>query len=694
MKYFHLLSLCLALVGTMKLSAQPLNDQCLGAFPLTDVSNWCSAPAAYTTAGALPSLLPTFPTCFPQGTDANDVWFSFVAQATDVSVTVIGNTPQSPGGTLENPQFSIYAGGCGNLTEIQCASDAFNSNVAETFAGPLVIGQTYFIQVDARNGNVGTFELCINNFNQIPEPDSDCPTGVVLCDKAPFTVASVLGSGSLTNEVNSSSCIGQEFSSAWYKWTCDQPGTLTFTLTPNNPSDDLDFAVFELPGGIDDCANKIGLRCMASGENVGAPFSQWEPCTGPTGLSLASTDFEELPGCEPGDDNFVAAIDMEAGKTYALLVNNFTNNGNGFGIEFGGTGTFLGPEPGFMIDPELNNQCDIDVVTFINDSQLPPGLIGTYEWFFGEGAMPATASTEGPHEVTYNSFGTKSILLRVTAEDGCVVSLVQEIFIEPCCDPATNLDLALGDVVNPLCFGEETGSISVEGSGGTPGYQFSLDGETFRPIGEFINVPSGMYTLYIQDIKGCVDSVDATLVDPLPIIVDAGRDTTIQLGFTIDLDGFLVSPNAPATVTWSPGETLECIDCLDPEAMPLSSTTYYLEALDELGCTAIDSVRIFVVPDRPLFIPNVFSPNGDGQNDYFTIYGGPAVQELLTVQIFSRWGELVFEGNNLPVNIEGVGWDGTFNGERMGSGVFVYIVEALFIDGAIAFYKGDITLLR
>ena len=57
-----------------------------------------------------------------------------------------------------------------------------------------------------------------------------------------------------------------------------------------------------MPGGIDDCSNKVELRCMASGENVGAPFAEWEPCTGATGLALASTDFSEFPGRTLGID--------------------------------------------------------------------------------------------------------------------------------------------------------------------------------------------------------------------------------------------------------------------------------------------------------------------------------------------------------------------------------------------------------
>ena len=133
--------------------------------------------------------------------------FAFVAQATTVNINIIGNTPSNPGGTLEDPEVALYSGTCGaGLVELECISDAFNNNIVETFGGPLTVGQTYYIRVDARNGNEGTFQLCINNFNQVPEPSSDCSDAVLLCDKSPFTVQSVLGAGNNVNEIDVSTC--------------------------------------------------------------------------------------------------------------------------------------------------------------------------------------------------------------------------------------------------------------------------------------------------------------------------------------------------------------------------------------------------------------------------------------------------------------------------------------------------------
>ena len=411
------------------LLAQPVNDDCNNAITLDDVTNFCSSVGAYNLTGATPSSQ-TLPSCWPLVSQENDIWFQFTAEATDVNIVMLGNTSGAigPGGTLQSPQFALFEGDCdGVFTEVACSSDNSNTNITESFAGPLTIGQTYYIRAGARDGNVGSFQLCIDNFNGVPEPSGDCNDAVVLCDKSPFTVESVTGTGNNNNEVAGSSCLQGENATTWYKWTCDVAGTLEFTLTPNNPSDDLDFAVFELPDGLENCDNKIELRCMASGENVSQAFSTWEPCTGATGMMSGQTDTNEQPGCANGDDNFIAAIDMVVGTSYALIVDNFSNTGNGFSIEFGGTSTFLGPNADFEVNSEI--VCFGNTTTFTDVSTSVSGITD-WEWNFGLGAVPATATGEGPHDVVYNTLGQKSIVLRITTEAGCQITHIENIFIE------------------------------------------------------------------------------------------------------------------------------------------------------------------------------------------------------------------------------------------------------------------------
>jgi hypothetical protein len=125
-------------------------------------------------------------------TPNNDVWFSFIALGTDVNIRIVGNTSGiNPGGTLRNPEVAIYSGTCTAMTELGCRSDAMNFNIIELYEGGLTIGQTYYIRVDGRNSAVGTFQLCVNNYNPVPSPSGDCPSGVILCDKAPSVLVAL-----------------------------------------------------------------------------------------------------------------------------------------------------------------------------------------------------------------------------------------------------------------------------------------------------------------------------------------------------------------------------------------------------------------------------------------------------------------------------------------------------------------------
>lgn len=689
---FRITFVFLFFLGTKTISAQPINNNCNSAIILSDLNNWCSTVGQFTNVNATASP-ETGPLCFPN-TMSHDVWFAFTAQATTVNINLIGNTASNSGGTLEDPELALYSGFCGaGLVELECISDGFNNNIVETFGGPLTLGQIYFIRVDARDGNVGTFQLCINNFNQIPEPSSDCPDGVLLCDKSSFTVQSVLGAGNDPNEIDVTSCIQSEISSVWYKWTCDDPGSLTFTLNPNRPSDDLDFAVFELPGGIDDCSNKMMLRCMAAGENVGEPFENWQACTGATGLNLSSSDFVELPGCQPGSDNFVAAINMEAGKSYALIVNNFSNTGSGFSITWGGTGTFLGPLADFEIQPSDGVACEEDLV-IIDASIFEAGNIISWDWNFGSGAVPPTAQTAGPHDIFYNSVGTKYVVLTVESDAGCIVTKVIEIEIEPCCPLNNDLDINLIAATDPNCANSPSGSIQATAFGGFPLYEFSLDGVNFSSFFTFNALPAGDYMVWVRDIKGCRDSINVSLFDPPPLFVDAGEDVTINLGENTDLEAVVSPSTALVDYSWLPDTFLTCYICPDPTAEPPNTTTFTVTVADQEGCTASDSVTVFIVKNRLIYIPNTFTPNGDGTNDFFTFYGGKGARKIQLLRIFNRWGALIFEGQDMDLGDASQGWDGTFKGELLQPDVFAFYALIEFIDDEVILYEGDLTILK
>ena len=118
--------------------------------------------------------------------------------------------------------------------------------------------------------------------------------------------------------------------------------------------------------------------------------------------------------------------------------------------------------------------------------------------------------------------------------------------------------------------------------------------------------------------------------------------------------------------------------------------------MDDKGCTAVDDILIRVNKNRDVYIPNGFSPNGDGVNDFFTIYGKEEqITKVHTFQVFSRWGEPVFLARqDFEINRGNHGWDGTHRGEELNPAVFVYFVEVEFIDGTIELFKVDVTLTK
>jgi gliding motility-associated-like protein len=667
------------------------NDECATAYYINNVEDFCSEIGDFSNAGATPSAEDR-PFCWP---DLNhDVWFAFAPTKPGVFIQLTGLTGEGVG-TLQLPSVAVYDKPCSQIgidDHIACASDLLNENVVELNLTNLIIGQVYYIRVDARNGNTGTFRLCIDVFNPVKVPESDCDKAVVLCDKSPFIVENLTSVGDDPNEV-AGSCIQEEFASVWYKWTCQDPGTLTFVLRPTSSSDDLDFALYRLPNGLNDCDNKELIRCMASGETIGESQSYNAPCTGATGLSLSSDDVREDPGCNDGSDNFLAAVNMQAGESFALIVNNFSQSGSGFEMTFGGTGTFQGPEPDIIAEAVDAFECDKTII-FTDNSVSTTDPIISYLWNFGAGADRSSASTQGPHDIVYESFGPKTVALTVESSRGCLVTEILDIYIEACCQDTSTLYVE-ADKVDLVCHGIPEGIIIAEGHSGAPQYGFSLDAVSYQPSPYFYDLDAGDYTLYIQDIKGCENQVDVTLTEPPPIFAFAGPDTVVDLGYSIFLDGDYLS-NGPVSFEWKDVASGIIGDNTGQraEVRPYESTYFEFSIIDEFGCIDRDSVYVRVNVERPVYAPNVFTANNDGRNDIFSIFAGPAAEIIEELSVFDRWGELIYRGENLPLNERSIGWDGTFRGVTVNPGVYVWMARIRFIDGASIHYSGDITLLR
>ena len=672
-------------------SAQVSNDECEFAQHLGIVIDYCSGEQALSNVGATESL-DVIPFCFFGGAD-HDVWYSVTPGQGGLYVSVSGS--------LGSPSIVIYEGNCNSLVEVSCSSTAAGF-FAETSVFDLSIGQTYYIRIDGRDGRTGDFELCVRSFAPVKTPESDCKDAVVLCDKSPFAVENLNSFGDLEFEMTGS-CIEddsqtKEQASVWYVWTCKDSGTLEFSLTPNNPNndeEDLDFVVYELPGGLNDCDNRQSVRCMLSGESAGLNSS---PCYGATGLRSSSSDIQEFAGCQSGDDNFLAPLDMVAGRHYGMIINNFSMTGFGFTIEFGGTGTFLGPDPDFEINMLQAFECD-KTIAFTDLSESLTDPITSWSWNFGAGSSPSFSNSSTPPNVIYDSFGNKVAALTIESSRGCLVTKTVDFFVEPCCKDTSTLNID-GLATDLDCFGDEDGQILAVGSSGSPVYSYSIDGINFQPNPRFIDLPSGDYNLFIVDIKGCRDTIIIPIVEPTQTMADAGPDMTVDLGATGIIDGSVISDYDITDITWSPLDSfVDCTKCLTPEVFPLGATTYTLTVTDENGCTSSDEVQFLVNVVRPVYWPNIISANEDNNNDYFNIFGGPAVDGIENLKVYDRWGNLMYDGAP-QINSYTDGWDGTFNGQDVNPGVYAWLASIRFIDrdangqSVVLGYAGDVTVLR
>lgn len=669
------------LLFSVNIHAQIDYTDCQDAFPILDPIDWCSSNAGFNNIAVGASGYGGA-TCWNNAD--NDVWFSFTAFATAINLVIEGD---AAGNTLGNPQVALYTGNCGGtINELQCESNAGITNLFET---GLIIGQEYYIRINGSNDSQGTFKICINNYNPPVSPGQDCISGSVLCDKSPFVVQAVSGAGAEPDEANGS-CLGNfgqqsENQSTWFKWTAANDGTLTFIISPLNPSDDLDFVLYEIGNVLGTCT-KTQLRCMATA------------CAGPTGLDLTSTDLEEDLNCDAGEDGFVRFIDMVEGTSYALMINNFSNTGIGFNMEWGGTGEFLGPDPEFSTIPVDSIECDQEFIV-VNNSTSPPGItIEEYYWIFGERAEPATSLDENPVPIIYEKFGQKFIVLQVTTNTGCIVTEVLPLYAEPCCEDLEQIGINELEVNDLICPGIPDGSFTVGGFGGSPEYEFAINqSENYSETATFDDLFAGTYQVNIIDIKGCEDSIFVDINEPIAVTPDAGPDQETILGFSANLDGSWAPLSSNVTILWTSDPVdlnMSCTDCPNPEVVPPGTTTYYMQITDESGCVTIDSVVVRVKLERPIYAPNIFSPNNDGTNDFFNIFTNLAAIDVELLRVYDRWGELVYEGKNIPLNDDREGWNGMYNGSPAAQGVYGWYAEIRFIDDVVVEFKGDVSVIR
>ncbi|MEI9946375.1 MAG: PKD domain-containing protein [Chitinophagaceae bacterium] len=201
------------------------------------------------------------------------------------------------------------------------------------------------------------------------------------------------------------------------------------------------------------------------------------------------------------------------------------------------------------------------------------------------------------------------------------------------------------------------------------------------------------YTVTGTDDDNCFAVSKSVTIRVYPIpTVDAGKDTTISVGFSGQLHA-VGSPDITKW-TWTPAYYISCLDCPNPQVAPKQTTKYTVQVQNIGGCRNSDDVTVFVMcKNGNLFIPNTFSPNNDGVNDKF-YPRGKGIALIKVFRVFDRWGEVLYERINFNPNDAAAGWDGMYKGEKVSSDVYIYTCDVVCENNEVLSFKGDVTVLR
>jgi len=313
--------------------------------------------------------------------------------------------------------------------------------------------------------------------------------------------------------------------------------------------------------------------------------------------------------------------------------------------------------------------CHNDSATAI--ANVVSGGTPNYNYIWSNGQVGTTAS--GLTEGTYYVYVTDAH----NCKDTNAIS-----FINP---PVFTNDTSVKSVT---CDAACNGIGTIISQGGVSPYTYIWEnGSTDSTI---TNLCPGTHYVTVTDKNGCTDTLEIIIgISEYGLNVEAWADD--YLIYNNESTNLHTNSGNYFQYYWSPSSTLNNNTIQNPVASPTTTTMYYVTVTDEFGCKNIDTVLIKVqeiICGEPfIYVPNAFTPNNDGKNDILYAYGD--IIDELYFAVYDRWGELMFETNDIAK-----GWDGTYKGKKLDPAVFVYYIKAICRDEETFIKRGNVTLLR
>ncbi len=393
-------------------------------------------------------------------------------------------------------------------------------------------------------------------------------------------------------------------------------------------------------------------------------------------------------------------VQLTVKPTSASTVRDTICNGSSYTLPDGSTVTATGSYP---VTLQGSNGCDSVVTTLLtvltvnvtatsnnlkcqgdNSGSIQAMAVGgispyTYSLLQG-GAVLSTSGTG-----SFASLAAGSYTVSVTDSKGCSAQTTVTLT-----EPAALVATATSTDIT--CPGEKDGTLLLQATGGTPAYTY-VAGTSSNSSGNFTSLSAGYYPYTATDVNGCKDTGSVTITEPQAIVLSLLPDSLVlNLGENAQVNASTnYDPNV--VYNWSPVVGLSCSDCANPVIQLNNSLLYQVHVTVTINgndCETSATLPVTVIPQYDLFIPNAFTPNGDGKNEVFNVFGNLQAVKFMEVSIFNRIGEKVFESNDINF-----GWDGNYKGKPADFGVYTYVLRVVFIDGYTPkFYKGTITLVR
>lgn len=457
-------------------------------FTLLSISVFAQAPANDVCSGA--TVVTPNGTCYG-GTTTNagdhwigtvgcqsanhvEVWYNFVATGTSLAINITNGTQ---GGNIEFILVSA-TGACSGLALVGSACGA--SPLATTISG-LVTGTTYYYTISS-TGAAGTFTTCVTNTTPPTTPGQDCPSSTILCSKAAFSVGALANgtgtiSGNASNEnLSALGCLAaDERQSQWYRFTVSAAGTMEFIINPNVNTDDIDWAVYDITTS--GCALTPGGAAAGGATQLTCSFSG---CPGNTGVysgnmcTILDYDCVGNPGDCSSSQVTATIPNLVVGKTYAMVIDNFSTTNGGFAFDFGSSTAEIGANASFSAAVSAS-PC---MVATVARTPFYTGANMTYLWNFGDG-FTTTSGLPGAH--TYTATGIYNISLTVTDALGCVDAFSRSVNIGCIVLP---IELLNFEGYNNEDYNVLNWSTATEKNNDYFKVEKSTDGVTFSAIGE------------------------------------------------------------------------------------------------------------------------------------------------------------------------------------------------------------------